>query len=139
MNIGILERHFERLGARVRVGPWVPARVAARPRLDGLAVDVKRDRAGEYFDIQVESVLIDLDVVDVQPKDRQLLMLARYLAAARQEKFICGHDDRAWFVAAVPDERGVSKVLTASSGIDIRPRSAVSRITSSFPPSPSRP
>ncbi len=113
MNIEILERHFARLGARVKVGPWVPARVAARPRLDGLAVDVKSDHAGEYFDFQVDSVLIDLAVVDVQPQDRQLLMLARYLAAARQERFICGHDDRSWFVAAVPDERGVSHVRTA--------------------------
>ena len=102
MNVEILKRHFERLGARVKVGPWVPARVAARPRLDGLAVEVKSDHQGEYFDIQVDSVLIDLDVVDVQPQDRQLLMRACYLAAARQEKFICGHDERAWYVAAVP-------------------------------------
>ncbi len=102
MNIGILERHFERLGARVKVGPWVPARVAARPRLDRLAVDVKSDGLGEYLDIQVDSVLIDLAVVEVQPKERQLLMLARHLAAARQEKFICGHDEQAWFVAACP-------------------------------------
>ncbi len=102
MNGEILERHFERLGARVKVGPWVPARVAGRPRLDGLAVDVKSDREGEYFDIQVDSVLIDLEVVEVQPQDRQLFMLARYLAAARQERFICGHDERAWYVAACP-------------------------------------
>jgi len=113
VNVEILERHFERLGARVKVGPWVPARLAARPRLAGLAVDVKSDHRGEYFDIQVDSVLIELDVVDVQPKDRQLLMLARHLAAVRKEKFICGHDERAWFVAAVPDERGVSNVRTA--------------------------
>lgn len=113
MNVEILERHFERLGARVKVGPWVPARVAARPRLAGLAVDVKSDRRGEYFDIQVDSVLINMDVIDVQPKERHLLMLARHLASARKEKFICGHDERAWFVAAVPDERGVSTVRTA--------------------------
>lgn len=113
MNVGILERHFERLGARVKVGPWVPARVAARPRLDGLAVDVKSDHEGEYFDIQVDSVLIELEVVDVQPQDRYLLMRAHHLAAARQEEFICGHDERAWFVAAVPAERGVSNVRMA--------------------------
>ncbi len=114
MNIGILERHFERLGARVKVGPWVPARVAVRPRLDGLAVDVKSDGLGAYFDIQVDSVLIDLAVVEVQPQERQLLMLARHLAAARQEKFICGHDEQAWFVAAVPNERGVCNVSAAA-------------------------
>ncbi len=113
MNIEIIERHFERLGARVKVGPWAPARMAARPRLDGLAVDVKSDDRGAYFDIQVDSVLIDLAVVDVQPQDRQLLMLARYLSAAREERFICGRDERAWFVAAVPAERSVSKVRTA--------------------------
>jgi len=117
VNVEILERHFERLGARVKVGPWVPARVAARPRLDGLAVDVKSDDEGEYFDIQVDSVLIDLEVVDVQPQDRQLLMLARYLAAARQERFICGHDERAWFVAAVLEERGVSNVRTVLEAV----------------------
>ena len=123
MNVEILKRHFERLGARVKVGPWVPARVAARPRLDGLAVEVKSDHQGEYFDIQVDSVLIDLDVVDVQPQDRQLLMRACYLAAARQEKFICGHDERAWYVAAVPAERGVCNIRTALEVV----RSAIKR------------
>ena len=130
MNTGILERHFERLGARVRVGLWVPARVAARPRLDGLAVDVKSDHEGEYFDIQVDSVLIDLDVVEVQPQERYLLMQARHLAAGRQEKFICGHDERAWFVAAVPAERGASNVPAATLADPGAPGPVAPRVSS---------
>ncbi len=113
MNIEILERQFGRLGARVKVGPWVPALMAARSRLDGLAVDVKSDHRSQYFDIQVDSVLVELDVIDVQPQHRHLMMQARHFGAAHTEKFICGCNEGAWFVAAVPAERGLRKICTA--------------------------
>jgi hypothetical protein len=55
-------------------------------------------------------------VVDVQPRDRHLLLLAR--VNGEKSKFLCGHDERHWFVAAVPEAaRGVSGVATAKAAL----------------------
>lgn len=108
-----LTRQFEKMGARVLVGPLQRFRLNVQPRLDGLVVDVKRDRRGEYFDFQLDTVVVELQVVDVQPAVRHLLMLARHLGSQRKDKFLCGHDERSWFVAAVPNQRGVCNVRTA--------------------------
>jgi len=52
-------------------------------------------------------------VVDVDRSDRHLLLLVR--DGEEKSKFLCGHDDRHWFVAAVPeDARGVTGVAAAA-------------------------
>ena len=43
-----------------------------------------------------------VEVLDVQPADRHLLLLVRE-GGLRSHKFLCGHDERHWFVAAVPE------------------------------------
>jgi hypothetical protein len=115
MQIHAIERSFRKIGARVRIGRWTGDRSfgLVRPRYDGVIVDVRRDGAGEYFDIEVDSALVDLCVVDTQPRDKHLLVMVRRLASDRKDKFLCGHDERHWFVAAVPPDRGVSSVRTA--------------------------
>jgi hypothetical protein len=54
-------------------------------------------------------------VVDVAPRDRHLLLLVRQ--GAEKSKFVCGHDERHWFVAAVPEVGGVSGVATAKAAL----------------------
>jgi hypothetical protein len=110
MSSETLERRFAAVGARVTVaqGPW-----QGEPR-----IDVRTDARGEYFDVRFaggESG-VELEVVDVQPRDRHLLLLAR--VGAEKSKFLCGHDERHWFVAAVPEAaRGVSGVATAKAAL----------------------
>ena len=100
MSSETLERRFAAVGARVKVadGPW-----RGEPR-----IDVRADARGEYFDVRFaggESE-VELEVVDAQPRDRHLLLLAR--VGGEKSKFLCGHDERHWFVAAVPEAaRGV--------------------------------
>src|SRR5918992_5294135 len=110
MSSETLERRFAAVGARVTVveGPW-----QGEPR-----IDVRTDARGEYFDVRFadgESE-VELEVVDVRPRDRHLLLLAR--VGGEKSKFLCGHDERHWFVAAVPEAaRGVSGVATAKAAL----------------------
>ena len=115
----VLERRFASIGARVVIGePW-----RGEPR-----IDIRSDRRGEYFDIRfVGGQPSELDVVDVQPRDRHLVLLAR--TGAEKSKFLCGHDERHWFVAAVPDSaRAVTGVASAKAALQPDPvRALVAR------------
>ena len=52
-----------------------------------------------------------MSVIDAQPQLRHLVLMSR--EANGKHKFLCGHDERHWFVAAVPEDRPVSTVRTA--------------------------
>jgi hypothetical protein len=106
MTASILERRFSAIGARLRV--------EGGARLGMPTIDVGADRRGEYFDVRFPGTgpKVELQVVDARPADRHLLLLARDGEA--KSKFLCGHDERHWFVAAVPEAaRGVTGVETA--------------------------
>ena len=74
-----------------------------------VSLDIAEDRDGEYFEI-VRSPLADpeIAVLDTQPGDRHLLLLVR--DGKEKQKFLCGHDERHWFVAAVPESAPVGTV-----------------------------
>ncbi|MCA9252243.1 MAG: hypothetical protein KDA54_14050 [Phycisphaerales bacterium] len=90
MNTEIMRRHFEKMGARLKIKRGVEQPRFASPR--SIAVDIRRDRDGEYFQINVEPGAVELHVEDVRPKDRHLLLLARLTKEDRKDKFLCGHD-----------------------------------------------
>jgi hypothetical protein len=114
MDCELLEARFARMGARLKV-----AERTARDRRGGtanLAVDVQRDGKGEFFEIRVRPMAdVRLEVVDVQPAERHLLLLAE--EGAQKLKFLCGHDERQWFVAAVPERDGAATVRTAREAL----------------------
>ena len=105
----VLERRFAAIGARVQLdGP-----PRGEPR-----IDVLRARDGmEWFHIRfVGEGDLALEVVDIAPADRHLLLLVR--SGGEKSKFLLGHDERHWFVAAVPeDARGVTGVATAKQAL----------------------
>jgi hypothetical protein len=110
MSSEALERRFAAVGARLNIayGPW-----RGQP-----GINILRDARGEYFDIGFSGadLAVELQVVDVQPRDRHLLLFAR--VGGLKSKFLCGHDERHWFVAAVPEEaRGVTGVATAKAAL----------------------
>jgi hypothetical protein len=107
MDIQSLQKHFGRIGARVKI---VEAG-ASLGRRQFINIDIGADAKGEYFDIKWNPVDGgDLFVVNVEPKMKHLLLMARRLASV--ERFLCGHDERHWFVSAVPND-GVVNVRTA--------------------------
>lgn len=78
-------------------------------------IDIKVDRRGEYFDIRVEpNDQVEYQVVDLRPDMRHLLLMAR--RETGKQKFLCGHDERHWFVCAVPGQ-SVSSVVNAMKAL----------------------
>ena len=95
----ILERKFTRIGARLKL--------TDRVHLDrGVRLDVRTDGQGEFFEIiRGTETPAQVEVLDLQPADRHLLLMVRQDGA--KSKFLCGHDERHWFVAAIPEAAAV--------------------------------
>ena len=112
-----LERAFARMGARVEFGQLMRRnRLSGRLVSEDLALDVRQDRHGEYFLIsRGQASTTELVVLDVQPKDRHLLLLTR--SAAEKHRFLLGHDERHWFVAGIPESTPVSRVRDAKQAL----------------------
>jgi hypothetical protein len=114
MDAHLIIDKFARMGARaqVRAMPGV-----TRPRLD-----IRRDRRGEYFEIGVDHDA-NVRVIDVRPRERHLLLMVddpqdtNADARRGKQKFLCGHDERHWFVAAIPESAAASNVSTAMDAL----------------------
>jgi len=128
-NIGIdrLKQQFERIGARLEVTEH-QARFLDRPirdrtnnkwfdwrKVDPFSANVRRDELGEHFTMIIgdnsmvppgKSVseapdLSKIQVLDVQPKDRHLLLQV-VIGEGRNiqvDTMLMGHDERHWFIA----------------------------------------
>lgn len=108
METELLETMFGRMGARVKVREL--NRFGERP-----GVDIRSDKRGEYFDIGVAfRNSAEYQVVDIRPAERHLLLMAR--TEQGKQKFLCGHDERHWFVCAVPGA-SVSSVKAAMEAL----------------------
>jgi len=83
------------------------------------AVDIRRDNAGEFFELRVPTHLrdtLDVSVIQAEPKQRHLLLFVRKQGEKPQtDRFLCGHDEREWFVAAVPG--GASSIRQAMDAL----------------------
>lgn len=112
-----LERPFLKMGARVKFGGPVPQRWTRV--VSPFALDVRRDREGEYFLVsKLDDVSVE--VLEVQPRDRHLVLLARVPESSgkvTKSRFLLGHDERHWFVAAIPEQSPVSTVAAAKQAL----------------------
>ena len=108
-----LESQFARLGARFRARPAPPV----APSAAGYSLDIQHDRRGARFELLVATnrrETVEAQVLQAKPHARHLLLLLRDgLPGRPPDRFLCGHDEREWFAAAVPNDRGVSNVRTA--------------------------
>ena len=87
MNAHLLERHFAKIAR---------GRSCAVP--SSVSIDIGHDRDGEFFDIAAgREPVAGLSVVDAQPRLRHLVLMSR--EPNGKHKFLCGHDERHWFVA----------------------------------------
>lgn len=112
MDFGLLEKRFALMGARLKVGEVERLRWG---QTGPSGVDIKTDQRGEFFDIRLEpGEEVAYEVADLRPDLRHLLLLLRRGDA--KEKFLCGHDERHWFVCAVPG-RSVSGVTGAMAAL----------------------
>ena len=110
MELELLRTQFGRMGARIHV-TYVTGR---GQRADG--IDIRADNTGEYFDIRLRANdSVDYEVIDLRPNMRHLLLLAR--REGSKEKYLCGHDERHWFVCAVPERQGLTSVVAAMEAL----------------------
>jgi hypothetical protein len=108
MSNEVLERRFAAIGARVKV--------LRAPRSADARIDVTWDRRGEVYEVSLPSGVASADVVEADPMERCLLLLVR--DAGEKSKFLCGFDERHWFVAAVPESAaGVGSVEAAKDAL----------------------
>ncbi|HEY6304973.1 MAG TPA: hypothetical protein VI488_00780 [Candidatus Angelobacter sp.] len=87
------------------------------------ALDVRRDRDGEYFLVSKRAD-VSVEVLEVQPRERHLVLLARVPDNSGHEtksRFLLGHDERHWFVAAIPERSPVSTVAAAKQALKPEP------------------
>jgi hypothetical protein len=103
-----LTRHFEKMGARVteRVDPTIR-----------LELDVMHDRHGEYFMVR-HGEDVEVDVLDVS-NDRHLLLSVNGAmdGPGNRAEFLCGRDERHWFVAAIPESANARTVQEAMDAL----------------------
>jgi hypothetical protein len=113
MNTHLLDSKFARIGARLKVTDQ-PTR---RGRTAGtVTLDVQADRHGEFFEIvRPPGADAEVAVLDARPADRHLLLLVR--EGKEKSKFLCGHDERHWFVAGIPEAAPVGTVGQAKEAL----------------------
>jgi hypothetical protein len=107
MDIRRLQAHFAKIGASLKVEPvstWGSA----------FTLDVRATRREEYFLLRVGPALAaeaEFIPLNVAPRLRHLLLMS-VVPGDRPGKFLCGHDERHWFVA------GVGAVSTVRDALD---------------------
>lgn len=98
------EKYFEAIGARLFF------QHEARLRQD-YALDIRSDKRGEHYLINYRSNIPQFKLLQSVPAERHLLMME----ATDKHRFLCGHDERHWFVAAISDP--VSTVIQAKRSL----------------------
>jgi hypothetical protein len=109
----ILEAKFARIGARLKISDGSDRR---RPAAVPVALDVRSDRRGEFFEVvRRPDADAEVEVLDLQTADGHLLLMVR--EPGGKSKYLCGHDERHWFVAAVPEAAPVGTVRAAKEAL----------------------
>lgn len=126
MNLESLTRQFARIGATLEIDA-LPA-VQGRNAASNYSLDIKEEGRREFYLLEIAKPAIetiDFQVLNTRTDLRHLVLMARNesasIAAAKQ-KFLCGHDERHWFVASLP-AAGVTDVTSAMEAL--KPTAAV--------------
>jgi hypothetical protein len=111
MDTELLVNRFALMGARAQIREALNTRW----RRERPGIDIGSDERGELFDIRTtRDERVEYEVVDLRADMRHLLLLGR--REGKKEKYLCGHDERHWFVCAVPGA-SVSGVVTAMESL----------------------
>jgi len=112
MDKQLIKQKFDDIGASVSFNRNRPTRF----REDQLvSLDVIENKKWEHFVLENPDDF-PVEVLDIQPDLRHLLLLVRGQSdkgGKDLRRFLCGHDERHWFVAAIPEDARVSTVKQA--------------------------
>jgi len=109
---------------------------ATRWEPSNFVLDVKQDRKGSFFEILARSDMdLELNVLQTRPRDRHLLMMIREPNTSERatggtiaHRFLCGHDERDWFAAAVTNASTVTEALEALKPPAVRRSQMLNRV-----------
>jgi hypothetical protein len=74
------------------------------------AIDVRETKEGERFELTGRQInKEDIKILDVEPENKHLLLMWYERETGTKHKYLCGHDERHWFVAAVPENKSAVK------------------------------
>ena len=117
MNSEVIRSHFERIGARLRIevvednSSWTSSLRGADFNLN-----ILQRRNDERFLLTIWKDVLqkyEFSAVNMRPDIQHLLLMSRQCETGVKRKFLCGHDERHWFVAGVPNVGGVTNVKGA--------------------------
>ena len=108
MDTTLLINKFNRMGARLKI--------AHQKQRGALKLDIQEDRKGEFFEIlPAGDRNATAEVIDLRASMRHLLLLVRQ--KGEKSKYLCGHDERHWFVAGIPETAPVGTVHQAMESL----------------------
>jgi len=120
MDNQLIKQKFNHMGAAVSFERKRPTRFQ---RNQLISIDVIEGKKGEHFVLENPEGL-PVEILDVQPDLRHLLLLVRGQTDKGKKdfrRFLCGHDERHWFTAAVPEDSKVSTVKQAVEALKPAP------------------
>ena len=122
MNTEVIVKKFSEMGARIKIEhvsePETRSRFG-RTNLtpeNPIVLNVTNDSKGEVFTLRAFGDP-DVEILNINKHYRHLLLMNRVKNGHRFDisKFLCGHDERHWFVAGV--DRSAKDVVTAKQSL----------------------
>jgi hypothetical protein len=99
MNAKFAQRAFAEIGARFEVEEIDPGNDRA------YTLDISEEHGRQYFLLRTQPRImpsLDLQVLQKSREERHLLLRVKELERPASDRFLCGFDEREWFVAATP-------------------------------------
>lgn len=120
-----IARKFAAMGARVRLEELEATRWMTLDDTAAFRLNIFSDRRGQYFDLRLNPKKVArLFTLDVRPRQRHLVLFCsehfqdekgKWLD--RDHRVLCGHDEREWFCAAIPEKKRVTTVTQAMDAL----------------------
>ena len=107
----ILTRQFERIGALLKLEEPDERLLARDPQYHH--VDVRQEKRGETFIISCRPSRFRLQVLQADAQESHLLLMMQNSKSGEIHKYLCGHDERHWFAAAIPEEARAKNIREA--------------------------
>jgi len=125
MEQTIVQRKFGEIGARVKFVPFNRFTAVVKGQ-HASRVDIRNDKEGEHFQIEVAGQP-EVQVLQIAKDDKHLLLQIKGVTLQRTvkgdkllpftQKLLCGHDEKHWFVAGIPQGIPVSTVTQAKQAL----------------------
>lgn len=114
-NLESLTRQFENIGASLQLER--PDERLLKRESNYHHVDVQQGKRGERFIISCIPSKFRLQVLQADTQDRHLLLMMQNTKSGEIHKYLCGHDERQWFAAAIPEEARAKSIREAKEAL----------------------